>query len=271
MTNIQWTDQSWNPVTGCDKVSPGCDNCYAEAVTKRFKHNFPHGFNVQLHPDRLKQPFRWRKPRRVFVNSMSDLFHPEVPSDFIAKTIHAIAATPRHHYQILTKRPKVAKAFFSRYFFSNNVHPCVCNDYFNCSCAAHIYNALPLVPPNIWLGTSVEDAERAMQRIPVIASITTPTIRFLSIEPLIEPIADTLRGLEQYMRNIDWIIVGGESGPNARPMQDDWVRDIRDIADAMNIPFFYKQKGGRTPKANGRTLDGTTHDAFPMPHPTLVK
>lgn len=239
---IEWTDATWNPTTGCDQVSPGCDNCYALTLAKRLKamgqakyqndgdpRTSGPGFALTVHEDALDTPRSWRAPRRVFVNSMSDLFHPKVPDEFVARVFDVMADTPRHQYQVLTKRPKRAAALAGRLPWADNV----------------------------WLGTSIESngyVERAEQlrRVPA-------AVRFLSCEPLFGPLPDL------QLDGIDWVIVGGESGYSARPMDVDWVRDLRDRALAADVPFFFKQWGGHTPKAGGRELDGRTWDHFPAP------
>jgi protein gp37 len=237
---IEWTDATWNPTTGCDQVSPGCDHCYALTLAKRLKamgqpkyqadgdpRTSGPGFALTVHADALDIPRGWRSPRRVFVNSMSDLFHPKVPDDFVAAVFRVMADTPRHQYQVLTKRPKRA---------------------------AGLADQLPW-PPNVWLGTSIESSdyiERAdqLRRVPA-------AVRFLSCEPLLGP----LHGLA--LDGIGWVIVGGESGHRARPMDPDWVREVRDLAREASVPFFFKQWGGATPKAGGRELDGRVWDEFP--------
>lgn len=239
-SSIEWTDATWNPTTGCDRVSPGCDNCYALTLAKRLKamgqpkyqrdgdpRTSGPGFALTVHEDALDIPRSWRAPRRVFVNSMSDLFHPGVADEFIGRVFDVMAQTPQHQYQVLTKRPKRA---------------------------AGLARGLPWAP-NIWLGTSIETNDYVsrvddLRRVPA-------AIRFLSCEPLIGPLPDLdLAGL-------DWVIVGGESGHGARPMDVDWVRDLRDRSLAAGVAFFFKQWGGRTPKAGGRALDGRTWDQMP--------
>lgn len=234
MTSIEWTDETWNPTTGCDRVSPGCDHCYAATMAARLKAmgnpryqrdgaDGP-GFGLTLHPDVLEKPLRWRKPRRVFVDSMSDLFHPDVPSEFVQRVWEVMGRCPQHTFQILTKRPQRMADLTRRL-------------------------------PNVWLGTSIESdrfAFRAkhLRRCPA-------EVRFLSCEPLLGP----LPSLD--LTGIDWVIVGGESGPNARPMHPDWVRDLRDRCLDAGVTFFFKQWGGRTPKAGGRVVDGRTWDETP--------
>lgn len=260
MTKIEWTDVTWNPVTGCDKVSPGCDHCYAETIANRFDGTkaFPNGFAVTLHPERLTAPLHWRKPRRVFVNSMSDLFHSEVPDEFIAAVFATMAMTPQHTYQVLTKRHGRMRSLMSSTDFLRTVgyrcddagHPDLAPDSLNPS-------------PNVWLGVSVEDQKRADLRIPALMQ-TPAAVRFLSMEPLLGPV-DITRWLRQGepRTSLDWVIVGGESGPGARPVDGDWVRSLRDQCEASGEAFFFKQWGGRTPKANGREIDGRTWDEYP--------
>jgi protein gp37 len=243
-STIEWTEATWNPVTGCDRVSPGCDHCYALTLAARLKamgspkyqydgdpRTSGPGFGVTLHPDELAVPRRWRRPRRVFVNSMSDLFHPRVPAEFIAEVFAVMAATPQHSYQVLTKRPKRARSLLRN------------------------LNTPPL--RNVWVGVSVEDDQRT-DRVTVLRE-TPAAIRFLSCEPLLGP----LPSLD--LDGIDWVIVGGESGPEARRMREAWVTEIRDNCLDAGIPFFFKQWGGRTPKAGGRRLAGRTWDEMPQP------
>lgn len=239
---IEWTDKVWNPTTGCDRVSPGCDHCYALTLAKRLKgmgsskyqadgdpRTSGPGFALTLHHDVLDAPRSWRTPRRVFVNSMSDLFHPKVPLDFVRKVFDVMRDTPQHQYQVLTKRPIRVARWADRIEW----------------------------PANVWMGTSVENADYTdridhLRRVPA-------AVRFLSLEPLLGPVADI------DLTGIDWVIVGGESGPSARPVDADWVRGVRDAATAAGIPFFFKQWGGRTPKAGGRDLDGRSWDEYPEP------
>lgn len=259
-TRIEWTDATWNPTTGCSKVSDGCRFCYAEAVSHRFGHTSkpwtaPHAVEkVALHPDRLDQPLRWRKSRRIFVDSMSDLFHEQVPDDFIEEVFAVMARAERHTFQILTKRPKRMRDFL--------VSP---------QRSRWLSMRLPL--SNVWLGTSVEDQRVADERIGALVQ-TPAAIRFLSCEPLIGPLslegflipwfaADDPRYYEPGGRGVDWVIVGGESGPNHRPIEERWVRGLRDECQEAGVAFFFKQWGGRTPKAGGRLLDGVTWDEMP--------
>lgn len=258
-TAIEWTDETWNPVTGCDKVSPGCDHCYAETIAHRFAgaKAFPDGFAVTLHPERLDQPKRWRKPRKVFVNSMSDLFHDAIPERFILGVFGVMAECPQHTFQILTKRHARMRSLLTRW--SSEVP----------------WMSDPL--PNVWLGVSVEDQKWADIRIPALLE-TPAAVRFISAEPLLNmiSIADYLdrggrtvdMGAAGVMREpdcpiVDWVIVGGESGLGARPMYPDWARNLRDECQIAGVAFLFKQWGGRTPKANGRLLDGRTWDEYP--------
>jgi protein gp37 len=225
-TGIEWTDKTWNPTTGCNKVSPGCLHCYAEALTKRFPNNFKNGFDLTLHPERLREPLKWRTPSRIFVNSMSDLFHEEIPLDFIKNVFKVIHDTPWHIYQILTKRPERLVELAPHLEFHKN----------------------------IWLGVSVEN-QNYIHRIDFLRQVSA-NVRFLSCEPL-------LGSLNLDLRNIDWVIVGGESGQKHRPMKIEWVQDIRDQCQKAGVAFFFKQIGGRTSKAGGRLLDSEIWDEMP--------
>lgn len=225
-TGIEWTDRTWNPTTGCNKVSPGCTHCYAEALTKRFHTNFPQGFKLTLHPERLGEPKRWRKPSRIFVNSMSDLFHEEVPVEFLKQVFDVIRETPWHIYQILTKRQDRLLELAGQLDW----------------------------PENIWMGVSVEN-QHYVQRVDCLREVPA-TVRFLSCEPLLGP-------LQLDLTDIHWVIVGGESGVKHRPMKVEWAQSIRDQCQEAGVAFFFKQVGGRTPKAGGRLLDGTIWDEMP--------
>lgn len=228
---IEWTEATWNPVTGCDKISAGCKHCYAERMAMRLqamgKPQYANGFKLTLQPDALEIPLRWRRPRVIFVNSMSDLFHEDVGLRFTQQVFEVMNHCAQHTFQVLTKRPEIAAAHAQHLTWTEN----------------------------IWLGTSVED-ERVQHRIATLVSIPAK-VRFLSIEPLIAPI----RKLP--LKGIDWVIVGGESGPRARPMDPDWVRTIRDRCIERGVPFFFKQWGGTNKKATGRVLDGRTWDEMP--------
>lgn len=226
-TAIEWTDKTWNPTTGCTKVSPGCKYCYAEAITERFPQNFTNGFELTLHPNRLEEPKKWRNPSRIFVNSMSDLFHEEIPFEFIENVFKVIKETPWHIYQILTKRPeRVAQL-------------------------AHSLNW----SENIWLGVSVE-SQKYVHRINSLRCVPAP-VRFLSCEPLLSPLLLELEG-------IHWVIVGGESGLKHRPMKSEWVEEILLQCQEANVPFFFKQWGGRHSKAGGRLFKDRTWDEMPL-------
>ncbi len=228
---IEWTDATWNPVTGCTKVSPGCKNCYAERLAARLQAmgnpRYRNGFAVTLHPDQLTLPLRWSQPRQIFVNSMSDLFHEAVPEEYIKRVFDVMVRADWHIFQVLTKRAERLAALAPR---------------------------LPW-PPNVWQGVSVENA-RYLWRIEHLRKVPA-AIRFLSVEPLLGAIPNLP------LDGIQWVIVGGESGPRHRPMEASWVREIRDQCRAGKVPFFFKQWGGRTPKTGGRLLDGRTWDAMP--------
>jgi protein gp37 len=239
-TGIEWTEVTWNPTTGCDRISAGCDNCYALALAKRLKamgaekyqrdgdpRTSGPGFGVSLHNSALDAPHQWSGSRLVFVNSMSDLFHARVPIDYIRRVFDVMAATPQHTYQVLTKRSVRLRRLAEQLVW----------------------------PGNLWIGVSVEDS-RALKRVDDLRAVPA-AVRFLSCEPLIAP----LSGLQ--LEGIGWVIAGGESGPHHRPMDIDWVRQIRDCCEQDRVPFFFKQWGGRTPKQGGRLLDGRTWDQMP--------
>jgi len=238
-TSIEWTDTTWNPVTGCTKISPRCDNCYAERFSERFRdvpnHPFESGFDLKLRSERLEQPLTWRRPMMIFVNSMSDLFHKDIPEAFIAQVFDTIERADWHRFQVLTKRSSRMRNFVNRRYAGR------------------------AAPRHLWLGVSVEDGRRRA-RIEHLKQ-TQAAIRFLSVEPLIGPVG------EVDLNGIHWVIVGGESGPRARPMEACWVEEVRDRCIAQNVAFFFKQWGGRTPKSGGRVLDGKTWDEWPV-HPT---
>jgi protein gp37 len=242
---IHWTDATWNPVTGCSRVSPGCEHCYAEALSLRYGWSrlpwtAPHAAeNVVLHPERLGLPLRWRQPRRVFVNSMSDLFHERVPEAFIEEVFRVMAAAGWHTFQVLTKRPA-------------RMHAVVASDTF----ASAVGGAHGWPLPNVWLGTSVEDQRRADERVPLLAR-TPAAVRFLSCEPLLGPL-----DLAPWLDRLGWVIVGGESGPRHRPMDPDWARALRDQCAAAGVPFFFKQGAGPRPGMH-RELDGRLWEQFP--------
>ena len=225
LTSIEWTDATWNPVTGCTKISAGCDHCYAERSRSGSGglrgHPFQRGFDLTLRPERLDQPLRWRTPRMIFVNSMSDLFHKEIPKDFIARVFDTMEAAPWHTFQVLTKRSSLMRDFLHKRYGARRS------------------------PSHMWFGVSIEDGTKT-SRIRHLREAPAG-VRFLSIEPLIGPV-----GVLD-LTGIDWVIVGGESGPRARLMKEEWVLDIRDQCQARGIAFFFKQWGGRTPKTGGRT------------------
>lgn len=239
-TPIEWTESTWNPTTGCDRTSPGCDNCYALTLAKRLKamgtakyqndgdvRTSGPGFRLTLHPDTMDQPRRWRQPRTIFVNSMSDLFHNDVPEGYIRKVFAVIAETPQHQYQVLTKRSKRLADVGQRLDW----------------------------PSNLWMGVSVESTKYRF-RLDHLRKVDA-AVRFVSAEPLLGP----LENLD--LDGIHWLIAGGESGAGARPMDEVWVVNLRDQCATASVPFFFKQWGGRTPKAGGRQLGGRTHDDMP--------
>jgi len=236
-TEIEWTDATWNPVTGCTKISAGCDNCYAERFSERFRgtrgHPFENGFDLTLRPDRLDQPLSWRRPRMIFVNSMSDLFHKEVPREFVVRVFDTMEQAHWHTFQVLTKRSSLMRDFLRRRY------------------------AREEVPNHIWFGVSVEDSTKK-SRIRHLQE-SPDCVRFLSIEPLIGPMG------KLDLVGIDWVIVGGESGPGARKMNPDWVRDVRDQCLENSVALFFKQWGGLRPKSGGRELDGREWSDFPSP------
>lgn len=228
---IEWTDATWNPVRGCTKVSPGCKHCYAETFAERFRgvpdHPFEQGFDLRLVPDALDLPLRWRAARRIFVNSMSDLFHEDVPDEYVLRVFDVMRRAPQHKFQLLTKRAERMAQL-----------------------AASIR-----IPDHVWMGVSVESAKYA-ERIDELRKVKAK-VRFLSVEPLLGPIP------RMNLRGIHWVIVGGESGPRARPMEAEWVRTIRDQCIASEVPFFFKQWGGVRKHTTGRMLDGRTWDEMP--------
>jgi len=230
-TKIEWTESTWNPVTGCTKISLGCRNCYAERLALRLKAmgqpNYRNGFKVTVHPHVLDVPLRWRQPRTIFVNSMSDLFHKAVPFEFIRKVFDVICRASHHKFQVLTKRSRRLLELSGR---------------------------LPW-PQNLWMGVTVETAD-CISRMDHLRR-TEAAIKFVSFEPLLAPIPQI------DLDSIDWVIVVGESGPHARPMHPDWATDIRDQRLAANVPFFFKQWGGTNRKKTGRTLDGWIWDQMP--------
>lgn len=231
-SKIEWTETTWNPVTGCQKISPGCKHCYAERMAKRLlamgQPRYANGFEVTLQDDIVELPLKWKKPKIVFVNSMSDLFHPKVPDSFIKRCFQVMNQASQHQFQVLTKRPERVVELSQSLNWSEN----------------------------IWMGTSVENADY-VHRIHSLAKVNA-NIRFLSLEPLLGPLG------RLPLSNIEWVIVGGESGPGARSMDPAWVRTIRDRCVRYDVPFFFKQWGGVQKSKTGRELDGRTWDEFPV-------
>jgi protein gp37 len=232
---IEWTDATWNPVTGCTKITRGCDNCYAARFAERWRgipdHPFSTGFDLTLRPERLAQPIKWKRPRMIFVNSMSDLFHKEVPRAFVDQVFDTMEAADWHIFQVLTKRSSLMRDYLrERYGDARG-------------------------PGHIWCGVSVEDAQAKARILHLRKS--PAGVRFLSIEPLIGAVGVV------NLSGIDWVIAGGESGPGARPIHLKWVREIRDQCQAQNVAFFFKQWGGLRPKSGGRELDGRQWSEFP--------
>ena len=256
-TKIEWTDETWNPTTGCTKVSPGCDHCYAKTMHERF--NGPDSFEtVTLHPERLDLPLRWRKPRKVFVNSMSDLFHDDIPNEYIARVWAVMAATPQHTYQVLTKRHGRMRSLLSSPAFDL----AVATEWSKLGTTAGslMEDHTPPYPlPNVWLGVSVENQQWADIRIPALLD-TPAVVRFLSCEPLLGPVDLRVSSFigGDWLKGLHWAIVGGESGHGARPMHPDWARELRDQCVDAEIPFLFKQWGAWGPtRWIGAGTDGT--------------
>lgn len=242
-SNIEWTDATWNPVTGCTEVSPGCDHCYAKVFAERWRgipgHHYEQGFDLRLWTERLEYPLKWKKPRRIFVNSMSDLFHQKVPDEFILKVFEIMARADWHIFQVLTKRPsRLARMI-----------PAITKVLSNISNTGDIW------PKHIWIGVSVETMQYSwrvdeLQKVPA-------AIRFISAEPLLGSLTDL------NLLGIQWLIAGGESGPGFRVCEPEWVEKLQEKCSNAGVAFFFKQWGGRTPKAGGRELHGRTWDEFP--------
>jgi protein gp37 len=230
-SKIEWTEATWNPVTGCDRVSPGCAHCYAMTFAERWRgipgHHYEQGFDLRLWPHRLEQPLRWRRPRVIFVNSMSDLFHERIPDDYVAEVFDVMVRAPQHTFQVLTKRPDRM---------------------------VQLVPHLPW-PENVWMGVTIEN-RRFVGRADLLREVPA-AVRFISAEPLLTELT-TLD-----LAGIDWLIAGGESGHRHRPVDVDWIRDLRDRCLADRVSFFFKQWGGRTPKAGGRLLDGREWNEMP--------
>lgn len=228
---IEWTETTWNPVTGCDPVSPGCAHCYAKTFAERWRgipdHPYEQGFDLRLWPERLQHPLKWARPRMIFVNSMSDLFHEDVPVDYIQKIFDVMGQAHHHTFQILTKRHE------------------------------RLAELAPELPwhPNVWMGVSVEN-RRFVHRADYLRDVPS-AVRFVSAEPLLGPLDDL------DLSGIGWLIAGGESGPRHRPVRTEWLRDLRDRCVESGLPYFFKQWGGSRPKSGGRLLDGRTWDEMP--------
>jgi protein gp37 len=237
-STIEWTECTWNPVSGCTKISPGCANCYAERMAKRLQamgqYRYRNGFKVTLHPEAIEEPYQWRKPRVVFVNSMSDLFHEDIPAKYIQSIFEVMNNTPRHTYQILTKRSE------------------------------RLAELAPILnwSENIWMGVTVEN-NRYLHRVDHLRQVDAH-IRFLSLEPLLGPLD------ELNLHGINWVIVGGESGPNARPIKEEWILTIKNKCVFSDVPFFFKQWGGFNKKKNGRMLEGRQWDELPDAKDNLI-
>jgi protein gp37 len=236
-TAIEWTNATWNPVTGCTKISAGCDNCYAERFSERFRgvpgHPFENGFDLQLRRERIEQPLHWRESKMIFVNSMSDLFHKQVPFSFVDRVFDTMEKAHWHTFQILSKRSSRLRDYINNRYPDNPA------------------------PAHIWLGTSIEDGKRKSRARHI--QHANASVRFLSVEPLIGPIG------KLDLSGIHWVIAGGESGPRARPMLIEWVREVRDQCECAHVPFFFKQWGGLRPKSGGRLLDGREWSEWPQP------
>jgi protein gp37 len=267
-TGIEWTDATWNAVTGCDKVSDGCLNCYAETLALRLQRmgnaKYANGFDVTLHEKALTIPLKWREPRRVFVNSMSDQWHVDVPAEFTDRMFAVMALTPHHTYQILTKRPQRAANYLNdpqtlhRILNAGSAFwPLVKERNYPPGIVRRTDEGVPILwpLPNVWIGTSVEDS-RVTHRIDALRRCPA-AVRFLSCEPLIGPLPDL------NLDGIHWVIAGGESGIGHRPVRPEWVRDLRDQCESAGVAFFFKQWGGHTPKAGGKELDGREWCEFP--------
>lgn len=242
-SKIEWTDATWNPVRGCTKVSPGCAHCYAETFAERFRgvpgHPYESGFDLRLVPHKLTEPLRWTTPRMIFVNSMSDLFHEDVPDSYIAEVANVMRAATWHTFQVLTKRSERMRELLGTKL------------------------RIAALCDHIWWGVSVENKKHGLPRVQHLRAAPA-RIRFLSIEPLLEDVGQI------DLRGISWVIVGGESGPGARPMERSWVVNIRNQCEKENVPFFFKQWGGVQKSRNGRTLDGRTYDEHPECNPSAT-
>ncbi|HWK47945.1 MAG TPA: phage Gp37/Gp68 family protein [Stellaceae bacterium] len=234
-TQIEWTDSTWNPVTGCSKITAGCDHCYAERFSERFRgvagHPFENGFALTMRPARLMQPIHWRQPRRIFVNSMSDLFHKEVPTHFVDAVFDTMERADWHTYQVLTKRSSLLVRYLRRRYGERHA------------------------PAHIWLGVSIEDRQNTIRLKHLKAA--QASMKFVSFEPLLSSVGSI------DLKGIDWAIVGGESGPKSRPMEEEWAIEIRDQCRRDGTAFFFKQWGGIRPKSGGRLLKGREWNEYP--------
>lgn len=234
-SQIEWTDATWNPVSGCTKISSGCDHCYAERFSERFRgvknHPFEHGFDLTLKPSRIEQPVRWKKPRMIFVNSMSDLFHKKIPKEYLDQIFDVMEGEDQHIYQVLTKRSSLLRNYVNVRYRSS------------------------VAPAHIWFGVSIESPS-FLVRLQHLDQTSAP-VKFVSFEPLLDRIGDV------DLSRINWAIVGGESGPGARPIRSQWIRELRDQCLDQDVAFFFKQWGGRTPKAHGNEIDGRQWLQFP--------
>lgn len=235
-SKIEWTDATWNPVRGCTQISPGCKNCYAKTFAERWRglpsHPFEQGFDVRMVPEKLGDPLRWVSPKLIFVNSMSDLFHPKVTDDYIGKVGGVMSAADWHVYQVLTKRPERM-----------------------CPALDALLSA-PAAAKHIWWGVSVENRQHGLPRVELLRA-SAASVKFLSVEPLLEDLG------EFELSGIDWVIVGGESGPGARPVKREWIVRLRDQCAEAKVPFFFKQWGGTRKHLTGNVLDGSVHQSFP--------
>jgi len=240
-TKIEWADATWNPITGCSKISEGCEHCYAERMVKRFPKIYPNGFKPTFHEKRLSDPLRWRKPKRIFVCSMGDLFHEDVPIEWIYRVFNVMKWCPQHTFLLLTKRPERAKAVLEtlmHFYYPEESDPVTA--YF----------------PHVWLGVTIELSSYRHRAITLLN--THIAHRFVSLEPLLGPM-----NIESFIWYGSWVIVGGETGPGARPMKPEWVRDIRDRCADFGVPFFFKKWGGARRSENERLLDGREWNEFP--------
>lgn len=242
-SHIEWTDATWNPVRGCTKISPGCTHCYAATFAERFRgvpgHPYEQGFDLRLVPTKLSDPLKWSTPKTIFVNSMSDLFHQDVPDEYIEQVARVMEMANWHTYQVLTKRPeRMGNLLAGRLAFASML-------------------------PHVWWGTSVENRKHGVPRIEILRNVPAAT-RFLSVEPLLEDLGQI------DLDGIHWVIVGGESGAGARPMKREWVVKIRDLCNHAGVAFFFKQWGGVRKSKAGRNLDGSTHDEAPAKNGSVV-